>query len=450
MSFIKGLFVARSHFAFLLGLGGAVATGLSIDCAAPGAQSASMSFDQSLKLSTTALPTRETGVPLTPQEQQWARTAWKYFENNYQKDTGLVNSVDAYPSTTLWDLGSYLMGLIAARDLGIVERADFDARLDRLLDSLQKLPLVDGIAPNKAYHTKSLQMVNYGNVATPKGIGWSVIDVARIGVPLTLLVWLYPERTESIRRLLHGWRFDELVQQGQLVGATRDGKTGVLERKQEGRFGYEQYAAKSLRLLGLDVSRSIRYDAEVSIMPVSGQPVAYDARLPADHGGTHNAVTSEPYILEAIEHGLTSTTLPLARSLYLAQRNRHAQNGIFTAVSEDNLDRAPYFIYGTVLNDRKEWATFTPDGTDAQQFRTVSLKAAFGWSYIFQDHYSDELLAYIGTTCDPAKGWYSGRYESDGSTNRALTANTNGIVLEILYYRTRGPFLKTVLQPPPK
>jgi len=35
-----------------------------------------------------------------------AKTAWKYFENNYNPETGLVNAVDNYPSTTMWDTGS--------------------------------------------------------------------------------------------------------------------------------------------------------------------------------------------------------------------------------------------------------------------------------------------------------------------------------------------------------
>ena len=42
-----------------------------------------------------------------------ARTAWKYFENNYQPDTGLVNAVNDYPSTTMWDTASYMGGLMA-------------------------------------------------------------------------------------------------------------------------------------------------------------------------------------------------------------------------------------------------------------------------------------------------------------------------------------------------
>ncbi len=39
---------------------------------------------------------------------------------------------------------------------------------------------------------------------------------------------------------------------------------------------------------------------------------------------------------------------------------------------------------------------------------------------------------------DPEKGIYEGYYEADGRTIQALTANTNGIVLETLLYKKQG------------
>jgi len=40
------------------------------------------------------------------------------------------------------------------------------------------------------------------------------------------------------------------------------------------------------------------------------------------------------------------------------------------------------------------------------------------------------------------KGFYSGLYEKTGLPNKALTANTNGIILESLAYKSLGPLLK--------
>lgn len=57
---------------------------------------------------------------LTPREMTIARNAWQYFVANFQPTTGLVNAVNKYPSTTMWDSASYLAAMTAARELGIM------------------------------------------------------------------------------------------------------------------------------------------------------------------------------------------------------------------------------------------------------------------------------------------------------------------------------------------
>lgn len=66
---------------------------------------------------------------LTPQERTWAQIAWRYVENNTQPQTGLVNGSDKQPRATLWQMGDTLIALLAARELGLVKEAEFDARL---------------------------------------------------------------------------------------------------------------------------------------------------------------------------------------------------------------------------------------------------------------------------------------------------------------------------------
>jgi hypothetical protein len=443
MSFLRGLLASRSHIAFLGGFAIALGTIWKITpTKAASASSMTSNFSELVGLDAKTMPASRASAPaLDEREKIWATTAWSYFEKNYRPETGLVDSFEGFPSATLWDLGSYLMGLIAAHDLGIVDDGLFDTRIAKLLESLGKLPLVDGTAPNKAYDTRSLAMVNYDNTPAPQGIGWSTLDVARLAVPFQIIAWRFPKHTSAVRHVLGGWKLDAIVEGGRMIGAHR-GPSGELLRVQEGRFGYEQYAAKSLFLLGCDVSKSVRYDLDVAVTEVSGQRVAHDARMPKDHDGTHNAVLSEPYVLEALEYGLDATTLPLAAAVYRAQSNRAKATGHLTAVSEDNLDRPPHFAYASVLNDGKAWAAFTPDGKDAAKFRTLSVKAAVGWSYVFGDAYADQLHGAVDSLLAPGRGFYAGRYEADGSPNQALTANTNGIVLEALLYRTRGPLVR--------
>ena len=50
---------------------------------------------------------------LTPREMAVAVNAWQYFVHNLQPTTGLVNAVNNYPSTTMWDSASYLAALVS-------------------------------------------------------------------------------------------------------------------------------------------------------------------------------------------------------------------------------------------------------------------------------------------------------------------------------------------------
>ena len=66
------------------------------------------------------------GNALCEEDMRKARIAWKYFENNYQPKTGLVNAANQYPSTTMWDTGSSLGATIAAKEFGIITQKEFD------------------------------------------------------------------------------------------------------------------------------------------------------------------------------------------------------------------------------------------------------------------------------------------------------------------------------------
>jgi hypothetical protein len=284
-------------------------------------------------------------------------------------------------------------------------------------------------------------MVDYDDRDTPAGIGWSVLDIARLSVPLTLIVWRDPDLTPRVSALLASWSLDRTVSAGRLQGAVRRAN-GALELVQEGRLGYEQYAAQAMALLGLDVENAARWDLTAAVTSVAGQPIAYDSRMPNDHGGTHNAVVSEPFLLLAFEMGLGATAGAIAESVYLAQRARGRETGRLVAVSEDNIDRPPYFVYNSVLNGGVAWAAFTLAGADASADRTLSTKAAFGWGHLYRDAYGKQLLDRVAGLRDPERGFFAGVYDADGKTNTAITANTNGLILEALWYQTRGPLLR--------
>ena len=431
-SFGKGLLAARSHLVFLVALVAGLAGVYALERTDLPQLRA---FDVELS--------RDFDLPapsqLTAEEMRWAKTAWKYIQNNTVPETGLVNSADNYPASTMWDTGSYLLGLISAERIGLVDTAEFDSRMSQVLSSLARLPLFDGQLPNKSYNTQTLAMVNYDNSPSARGIGWSAIDIGRLLVPFNVLVWHYPQHTSAVRAVVDGWDTTQLVRDATMFGAAveEDGTTIYL---QEGRLGYEEYSAKSFALLGLDVQKAARTADFLRYVDVYGVDVPTDERRPELYEA-HNYVVSESYILDGLEFGWDVISEEFAYRVYLAQERRWENTGILTAVSEDNIDQAPFFVYNTVFTDGKIWNAITEDGEDASEFKTLSTKAALGWHGLLRTEYTQVLAEEASELFDPERGFFSGRYEVTGEPNRAITCNTNSIILESLAYRLGGPLL---------
>jgi hypothetical protein len=347
--------------------------------------------------------------------------------------------VKGFPSTTMWDVSSQLLAIVAAEDLGLVEARDASRRLGRALASLAALPLCEGL-PNKAYDTATLGMTRYDGRSAPDGIGWSALDVARVFVPFSLVLWRHPELTPAVRRVVSRWNLRALSDGAALRGAHR-GPDGKLATYQEGRFGYEQYAARALLPWGVPAPAALDHDAHLAFTDVAGVRVPRDARLPRDHGGTHAAVASEPWVLTGLEQGFDAVTLPIAQTVLLVQARRFAATGRLTAASEDALDRPPWFAYSAIVNGDATWSAFAPDGAPAPGAFTFSTKAAVAWAVLFDGEYADRLLAAAAALVAPDGGLYAGRYDETGEVNRTLSLNTNAVVLEALAYHARGPLL---------
>jgi len=257
---------------------------------------------------------------------------------------------------------------------------------------------------------------------------------------MNILIWQYPEFNKPVNEVLNHWQVGEMINQGYLYGARPSNRSDELELVQEGRIGYEEYASKSLALMGRDVFNSMKYIDYLEMIDIYGVQIPTDKRDPAEFHA-HNYVVSESYILDGIEFGADSVSKVFAHRIYQAQERRYEETGIATAVSEDNVDEAPYFVYNTVFSDGKSWNTISDDGKDQSHLKTLSTKAAFGWYALYDTDYTNLLIEYASELSSKDKGWYSGRYESDGRTNKAITANTNGIVLESLAYIENGPLV---------
>ena len=438
MSIAKNLLKARSHFAFIIGLSIAAVLAVSLDSSL-GYARISNAAHQAIVRSALQTPL-VTPRSLSAEDIEQAKVAWNYFERNYIPETGLVNSENDFPSTTIWDQSSYLLGLISARRIGIVDESVFDARMSKALATLSKLPLFFGKLPNKVYDTRSLQMTTYSNQAVQAGIGWSALDIARMAVPLNILLYDYPRHAPLAGQILTSWDFAGMVKDGVLLGGRPHPETGQLETVQEGRLGYEEYGARAIGLLGLDAMTAAKYDDFIKFEDIGDQQIAADSRTISLFDAP-NYVVSEPYILMAIEFGLDRDAKELAHRIYSAQENRFIATGQLTAVSEDNIDQEPYFIYNTVFANGRAWSAVDETGEQFPDLKTLSTKAAFGWHALYDTDYTRRLMAVVQQTKSNDRGWMSGIYEKDGRLNSVTTANTNGIILEIINYKQNGPLI---------
>lgn len=376
--------------------------------------------------------------PATDKDTQHARTAWSYFEKNYREETGWVDSVAGFPAGTLWDQGSYLLGLVAAHGLGVISQVELDQRAAAFLDSLENLILFEGKLPNKVYNTQTLSMVDYDNQTQAQGIGWSALDVARMLSALRVLELHHPQHGKKIRGVLHKWQLTSMTRNGRLIGASlADDETSFL---QEGRIGYEQYGARSAAMWGLDVLLAATAAPIMSWHDLDGIQIPKDKRVASVYDAP-TVVASEPFFLQALEMGFTEEGALLSDRIYAAQRARFESTGHMTMVSESNIDQAPHFLYSGVYGNGKNWAVVTEQGESFEGLRTVSLKAAFAWNSIYDDAYSKQVLTALLPYATQS-GWPSGLYESDGRVNEIYTANTNAVVLQSLYFKAYGPMMK--------
>src|ERR687885_450589 len=385
------------------------------------------------ELSTTNTPYVASGVgTLTPKEMEMARGAWQYFQRNWNDETGLVNSADKFASVTMWDQAAAIAALVSAKELGIVPEAEFKTKMNQMLKTLATMPLYKDELPNKVYNSKTLVPVGYGELEKRQEIGWSALDLGRLAMWLKIVGAKYPQLQPKTEAVWEHWQVERLTKDGQMYGtAVVNGKE---QQNQEGRLGYENYAAYGLKLWGLDVDKALDAQSNVAFVNLYGKGVPYDKR-DAKTSGANNYVLSEPYILDGVETGFQALPKAYADRILAAQEARYQATKQLTAVTEDNLDRDPYFVYNTLFVNGQPWAAITDTGKTHNNLRFLSAKAALGWNVLYNTTYTHQLFDFVQTNLKADRGWYNGFYESLKQPNKSLTANNNGVILASLLYK---------------
>lgn len=404
-------------------------------------------FDaQSLALPGTPISPSQATIAKTPyiapqagslslEETAIAHQAWLYFQRNWNEQTGLVNSLDGVTSVTMSDQAVAIAALISARELKFVSGYEFEVKIGRMLQTLASLPLYKGELPNKVYNSQTLVPINYGQLEQKQEIGWSAIDIGRLAIWLKILGTKYPQFLQQTEAIWQHWQVQRLTKNGQLYGTTVI--NGKEQYHQEGRLGYENYAAFGLKLWGLPVKEALNYQSHVAFVNLYGKGVPYDERN-HENSGANNYVVSEPYILDGIETGFQTVPKAYADRVLAAQEARYLTTKQLTALTADYIDRPPYFVYSSLFVNKEPWATITDNLEKHHDLRFLSTKAAIGWHVLYNTAYTRQLFNFVQRNLMSNKGWYNGFYESLKQINQALTANNNGLILESLLYKSVG------------
>ena len=385
------------------------------------------------------IPVPPPSVPATaaPDEQRAfmlksARAGWTYVEREVTS-AGFVGATKNYQFLTVWDMASALAAAYSARQLGFITPAQYSAFIGRTLSSIEKMPLYEGVAFNRMYSALTGALVDSKAQVSKTGMGWSALDHGRLLIWLKLIGINDPAVAARASAIVARLDMSRIVKDGYMQGEEISSKTGLHRAYQEGRVGYEQYAAEGFALWGAKVDSALDFAKHGRPVVVNGFMIINDAR-----GG--DVMTSEPFVMMGLELGWKNPLWKnLSLSVLAAQEARFKETGIVTMVSEDAIPVAPaYFYYYLLYHEGKAFVVTTVSGVASDTFpRWVSAKAAFGYHALAPSAYTWRALQtvkYGGTS----EGWSAGVYEGTKNSTKTYNLNTAAIVLESAAYMERG------------
>lgn len=241
---------------------------------------------------------------LTEQEMEWAKTAWQYFVNNYNADSGLVNGVDGFGTASIWNIADTVAATVAAHRLDLIDNYEFDHRITPLLEFLNSMPLSYGQLPNMFYSTDTGNPVDQSGKKYDSEDGadsgekdnsssnadnkdWSAIDVGRLLIWLQILSDYAPQYTEYIDKAILRWNFCKVINEcGELSGVNRDSSKNPLPTSPKEPLGYYEYALMGYKAWGFPAPDQ----KEAPVVSI------YDIDLPASKEDSRKTGISDPLV----------------------------------------------------------------------------------------------------------------------------------------------------------
>jgi hypothetical protein len=375
---------------------------------------------------TSSNDTRITTKQLTREDLVLAKKAQYYIERNWNKNTGLIDSVQGYHHATLWDMASGIGAILALENLELISHFDASSRLTKTLKTLFKLPLYNNELPNREYNTQSGLPSGSLSKTASNGNGWSALDIGRLLIWLEITKQYKPELTPLITLITKKWKFERTVFNQTLYGELKQKRS--TSYRQEGRLGYLQYAAQGYQFSGFDVENAFKQDNTTEIMQ-EGIPLHIDQRnLPF--------FTSDSYVLQAIELGSPIVWWNQLENVYQLHKTHYSDTKVLRIFAEDAMNKAPWFSYNNINIYGKSWLSTNTRGKSITNPQIFSNKVAFAFSVLFDDAFSQQLATQVLSNSLSQRSVPTGLYQ-DGSTNTAYNINTNSLILVALWFKSR-------------
>jgi len=361
-----------------------------------------------------------------------AQKAWQYFSHNVDDNTGFAHDTHDYPYSTMWGIGSYISALVSSQKLGVISVDTFNNKLSLLLDSLIKMPLYNEELPNRQYKVDTLALIDMENNVSEIGSGWSAIGIGRLLIWLKIVENWYPNYKVAIERFISRLDLERVLKNSELNGTFHDGYAETLFN--EGRFGYEQYAAMGYKLWGYSVDNALNYDTIIFKQ-------LYEIDIPVDsRNGAH--LVSDPFLLAAMEFSLIDEDFSrYTQKIYQVQKEHSLMIKRPVAQTEMNLHKTPWFAYFSIFDNEKSWQVISFDGNKHPTYSGFSTHGVFMFNAVFPDQHSKEMMKEVSTLASDNFGFYAGK-SYDGELIRALSSHSNGVILQsLLFNKLNEPFI---------
>jgi len=346
-----------------------------------------------------------------------ARIAWKYYQPGIgvNPSTGLHYAKLSWHGFTDWDLAGYILTILDAGDIGLINvngRWGVKYRLEKVLNFLANRKLSPDGIPYWAYSADSGNPINTKRLTTPS-------DSGRLLIALYKVKKKFPEYSNLVDYIVYNkTNYDKIASDSNLNW---------------GSGFYLYYIVQGFKLFGFDKYQPVKRGLNEINRLMNGKFVnIYGINIPVTY------VTSEPVIHGILDLNLGGDFRKLADRIYKVQELRYINIGKYTAFSEGANDRYPYYIYEWIVqgSPNKLWTVTypTPSGLkNADIPPIIYTKIAISFLAIYNTQYAEKLAKYLASKTATQYGFYEG-VDEDGRVITTITDKTNSMIINAVRY----------------